>query len=191
MEVKIKNMVCNRCIMAVKQIFQDGGIKVSKIRLGVVETYDEINDTILNKINENLKNVGFEIINDSGTRLIEQIKTTVIDYVYQNEWEEKRNLSDFIVDKIHLDYSYLSSLFSSVESVTIEKYFINLKIERVKKLILYDHKPLTEIAWELGFSSVAHLSGQFKKVTGYSPSYFKMLKEQKLSSLNDGLDSLK
>lgn len=191
MVVKIKNMVCDRCITAVKQVFQKAGVIVERVQLGEVETCNEIDDSILNVIDENLKINGFEIINDSKSRLIDLIKATVTDYIYQNLWDEKRNFSEFLVDKVNLDYSYLSSLFSPVEGITIEQYLIHLKIERVKELMVYDQKSLSEIAWEMGYSSVAHLSGQFKKVTGYSPSYFKMLKEQKLSSLNDGLDSLK
>lgn len=178
-------MVCNRCILVVEQIFQKAGVKLNYIRLGAVETSEEVNGSKLKEIDENLKNVGFEIINDSKSRLIEQIKATAVDYVYQNKWDEKLNFSDYLVDKINFDYSYLSTLFSSIEGTTIEKYLINLKIERVKELIVYDQKNLSEIAWEMGYSSIAHLSGQFKRITGFSPSYFKDMKEQKRKSIND------
>ncbi|MDT8394588.1 MAG: AraC family transcriptional regulator [Bacteroidales bacterium] len=185
MKLSIKNMVCNRCIMVVEQTFQEAGVKLDNIQLGSVETSEELNDSAIKRIDEDLKKVGFELINDSKRRLIEQIKTTAIDYAYQNRWDERHNFSDYLVDKLHLDYSYLSSIFSSVEGSSIEKYLINLKIERVKELLVYDEKTLSEIAWELGYSSVAHLSGQFKRVTGFSASHFKQIKEQKRKSIND------
>ena len=185
MVINIKNMVCNRCIMVVSQIFKETGIKVENVQLGKVTTKEEVNPDKLNQINEKLKNVGFEIINDSKRRLIEKIKTATIDYVYHYDGENKMNFSEYLIDRLNLDYPYLSTLFSSVEGTTIEKHLINLKIERVKELLVYDEKTLSEIAWELGYSSVAHLSGQFKKVTGFTPSYFKKLGEQKRKSIND------
>lgn len=185
MDINIKNMVCNRCIMVVSQIFNEAGIKVENIQLGKVETTEEVDADKLDQTNEKLKTVGFEIINDSKRRLIENIKTATIDYVYDHEGEHKINFSEYLVDKLHLDYPYLSTLFSSVEGTTIEKHLINLKIERVKELLVYDEKTLSQIAWELGYSNVAHLSGQFKKITGFTPSYFKKLGEQKRKSIND------
>ena len=185
MDINIKNMVCNRCIMAVSQIFNEAEIKVENVQLGKVETTDEVDPDKLDEVNEKLKSVGFEIINDSKRRLIEKIKTATIDYVYQHEGEHKMNFSEYLINKLNLDYPYLSTLFSSVEGTTIEKYLISLKIERVKELLVYDEKTLSEIAWELGYSSVSHLSGQFKKVTGFTPSYFKKLREQKRKSIND------
>lgn len=185
MDINIKNMVCNRCIMVVSQIFNEAEINVENVQLGKVETAEEVAPDKLDEINEKLKSVGFEIINDSKRRLIEKIKTATIDYVYHHEGENKLNFSEYLTDKLNLDYPYLSSLFSSVEGTTIEKHLISLKIERVKELLVYDEKTLSEIAWELGYSSVAHLSGQFKKVTGFTPSYFKKLGEQKRKSIND------
>jgi AraC family transcriptional regulator len=185
MDINIKNMVCNRCIMAVSQIFNEAGIKVEKIQLGKVETTEEVDPDKLDYLNSRLESVGFEIIHDSKRRLIEKIKTATIDYVYQHSGENKINFSDYLVDKLNLDYPYLSTLFSSVEGTTIEKHLINLKIERVKELLVYDEKTLSEIAWELGYSSVSHLSGQFKKITGFTPSYFKKLREQRRKSIND------
>ena len=185
MDINIKNMVCNRCIMAVSQIFDNEGIKVEHIQLGKVKTSKEIEPEKLEHIGEKLKKVGFEIIHGSKSRIIEEIKTISIDYIYQHNGENEMNFSDYLTNKLNLDYPYLSSLFSSVEGTTIEKHLINLKIERVKELLVYDEKTLSEIAWELGYSSVAHLSGQFKKVTGFTPSYFKKLGEEKRKSLND------
>jgi len=185
MDVQIKNMVCNRCIMVVSQIFNDEGIEVEHIQLGKVTTAETIEPDKLERISQKLNRVGFEIIHDSKRRIIEKIKTLSIDYVYQHKGENEINFSEYLSGKINLDYPYLSSLFSSVEGTTIEKHLINLKIERVKELLVYDEKTLSEIAWELGYSSVAHLSGQFKKVTGFTSSYFKNLGEQKRKSLND------
>ena len=178
-------MVCNRCIMVVSQIFNEAEVKVESVQLGKVETTEEVDPDKLDQIDEKLKSVGFEIINDSKRRLIEKIKTATIDFVYHHDGEKEMNFSEYLTDILNLDYPYLSSLFSSVEGTTIEKHLINLKIERVKELLVYDEKTLSEIAWELGYSSVAHLSGQFKKVTGFTPSYFKKLGEQKRKSIND------
>ncbi len=185
MDINIKNMVCSRCIMVVSQIFNEAGIDVGNIQLGLVKTTQEVTPKELEQLNKKLQGVGFEIINDSKKRLIENIKTITIDYVYNYTGESKINFSEYLVNKLHLDYPYLSSLFSSVEGSTIEKYLINLKIERVKEFLVYDEKTLSEIALEMGYSSVAHLSGQFKKITGFTPSYFKKLGEQKRKSIND------
>jgi len=185
MDINIKNMVCNRCIIAVSQIFDEEGIEVESVRLGEIKTSEEIEPQKLERISRKLNKVGFEIIQDSKRRIIENIKTISIDYVFQHKEDNKLNFSDYLVGKLNLDYPYLSSLFSSVEGTTIEKYLIHLKIERVKELLVYDEKTLSEIAWDLGYSSVAHLSGQFKKVTGFTPSYFKKLGEQKRKSIND------
>lgn len=185
MDIHIKNMVCQRCVMVVSEIFNEAGIAVEKVQLGKVKTTDQVNDETLQKLNKQLKSVGFEIINDAKSRLIEKIRNACIDYVYRHNGEHEENFSEYLTRRLNLDYPYLSSLFSAVEGTTIEKHLINLKIERVKELLVYDEKTLSEIAWELGYSSVAHLSGQFKKVTGFTPSYFKKLGEQKRSSIDD------
>ena len=185
MDIHIKNMVCDRCVMVVSTIFKEAGIDNANVQLGKVTVENPIDSEIFKQVDIRLKEVGFEIIHDSKSRLIEQIKTLAVDYVYQNKWDEKLSFSDYLVDKLHLNYPYLSTLFSSVEVSTIEKYLINLKIERVKELLVYDEKTLNEIAWEMGYSSVGHLSGQFKRITGFSPSYFKNMKEQKRKSIND------
>jgi len=185
MDINIKNMVCNRCIMVVSQIFDEEEIKTEHIQLGKVKTSEEVVPEKLERVSKKLNKVGFEIIHDSKRRLIEKIKTATIDYVYHHSGENKMNFSEYLTNKLHLDYPYISTLYSSIEGTTIEKHLINLKIERVKELLVYDEKTLSEIAWELGYSSVAHLSGQFKKVTGLSPSYFKKLGEQKRKSIND------
>lgn len=185
MDISIKNMVCNRCNMVVSQIFEKAGIKTESIQLGKVKTADEVSPDELEQLNESLKSMGFEIIDDSKSRLIEAIKTITIDYVYHHSGENSTNFSDYLTGKLNLVYPYLSSLFSSVEGTTIEKYMINLKIERVKELLVYDEKTLSEIAYEMGYSSVAHLSEQFKKITGFTPTYFKNLREQNRKPIHD------
>jgi len=185
MDINIKNMVCQRCVMVVSQIFDKAGIEVENIQLGKVTTTGEVADEKLEQIDGALKNAGFEIINDTKSRLIEGIKNACIEYVYRHNGEHEMNFSEFLTRRLNLDYPYLSSLFSSVVGTTIEKHLISLKIERAKELLVYDEKTLSEIAWELGYSSVAHLSGQFKKVTGFTPSYFKKLGEQKRNSIDE------
>jgi len=185
MDIYIKNMVCSRCVMAVSEIFREAGFPNANVRLGKVSVDGAVDQEKLNLLNNKLNAVGFEIINDGKSRLIEQIKKLTIDFVYNKTKEELHvNFSDFLSDKLNLDYNYLSTLFSSVEGTTIEKHLIHLKIERVKELLVYDEKTLSEIAYEMGYSSVAHLSGQFKKVTGFTPSYFRKLGEQKRKSID-------
>ena len=184
MRIHIKNMVCNRCIMVVSNIFQEAGIIDTNILLGKVTTKDAIPEEILEFINIRLKKVGFEIISDHTSQLIEQVKNIAIDFVYNRKENFKVNFSDYLADKVNLDNNYVSTLFSSIEGTTIEKYFINLKIEHVKELLVYDEKTLSEIAFELGYSSVAHLSGQFKKVTGLTPSHFKEIGDCKHKTID-------
>jgi len=172
MDIHIKNMVCDRCVMVVSTIFKEAGIDNANVQLGKVTVENPIDSEIFKQVVIRLKQVGFETINDSKSQLTEQIKTLAVDYVYQNKWDEKLNFSDYLVDRLHLDYPYLSTLFSSVEVSTIE-------------LLVYDEKTLSEIAWEMGYSSVGHLSGQFKRITGFRPSYFKNMKEQKRKPIND------
>ncbi len=140
MDINIKNMVCNRCIMAVSQIFNEAGINVESVQLGKVKTTEEVDPDKLDYLNSRLESVGFEIIHDSKRRIIEKIKTATIDFVYHPSAKNKMNFSEYLIDKLHLDYPYLSTLYSSVEGTTIEKHLINLKIERVKELLVYDKK---------------------------------------------------
>ncbi|HET6768010.1 MAG TPA: AraC family transcriptional regulator [Chitinophagaceae bacterium] len=177
MELNIKNMVCARCIKTVLGIFQQAGADVRNIKLGSVETSNELETERLNTIRQNLANEGFELLDDQKMKLIEQIKNEIINLVHYGELDElKVNLSTLLSGKLHKDYNYLSTLFSSVESTTIEQYFILQKIEKVKELLVYDELSLSQIAFKLGYSSVAHLSNQFKKVTGFTPSEFKKQK---------------
>lgn len=180
MNFYIKNMVCNRCIMVVRQVFESLDYPPVHISLGEVETATPIENDELDSLREKLTGFGFELIDDTKSQLIEKIKILVIELIrYKNEVEMKVNYSAYIESKLNKDYNYLSNLFSDVTGVTIEKYIINQKIERVKELLVYDELTLSEIAWKLGYSSVSALSAQFKKVTGLTPKHFKHIKDDK------------
>lgn len=171
--------------MVVSGIFRDAGFHDAEVQLGRVLVNGTIPSEKLKLIEKQLKIVGFETINDSKSRIIENLKNSAIDLIYNFPADSKVNYSDYLSDKLCLDYNYLSTLFSSVEGTTIEKYMASLKIERVKELLVYDEKTLSQIADDMGYSSVAHLSGQFKKVTGFTPTYFKKLGEQKRKSIDE------
>ncbi|AYM99619.1 helix-turn-helix domain-containing protein [Chryseobacterium sp. 3008163] len=181
----IKNMVCNRCIMVVQNELDKLDLSAISIKLG--EVVFEKEPTIEEKQNlaEALSVLGFEMIDDKKSRMIEQIKNVIIDLVHHKDNDAKTNLSDILSEKLNHDYNYLSNLFSEVESTTIEKYFIAQKIERVKELLVYDELSLSEIAFQLNYSSVAYLSNQFKKTTGLTPSHFKQIKEDKRKPLDE------
>jgi AraC-like DNA-binding protein len=181
----IKNMVCNRCIMVVQNELDKLGLSVKHIKLGEVVLNDEPKPEEKKKLEEALSVLGFEMIDDKKGRIIEKIKNTIIELVHHQDNDAKTNLSDILSNKLHQDYNYLSNLFSEVEGTTIEKYFIAQKIERVKELLVYDELSLSEIAFQLNYSSVAYLSNQFKKVTGLTPSYFKQIKEDKRKPLDE------
>lgn len=169
-------MVCNRCIMAVRQVFEKLGHPPVRVVLGEVETAVLIGKTELELLREELVCLGFELIDDTKSRLIEKIKTLVIGMIhYRKEDGLKVNYSAYIESVIGKDYNYLSNLFSEVTGTTIEKYIIHQKIERVKELLVYNEMTLSQIAWELGYSSVSHLSAQFKKVTGLTPGHFRKI----------------
>ena len=171
--------------MVVEQELQKLGINGGKVTLGEVETATEIPKNKLEKLRNNLTAVGFELLGNSKQQLIEKIKNIIVKRVHYSEEEKQYNLSGILSKTLHKDYSYLSGLFSEVEGVTIEKYIINQKIEKVKELIIYDELNITEIAWKMNYSSVAHLSNQFKKVTGLTPSHFRQLKDKRRSSIED------
>jgi len=180
----IKNMVCNRCIMVVQQVFENLGYPPVRISLGEVETANPILYDELDKLRKTLVGYGFELIDDIKSQLIEKIKTVVVQSVHHNHEDMKVNYSKYIESNLNRDYAYLSSLFSEVEGTTIEKYIINQKIEQVKELLVYDELTLSEIADQMGYSNVAYLSNQFKKVTGLTPSHFKQVKENKRNPLD-------
>ncbi len=180
----IRNMVCNRCIMVVRQLYESMGYPPVHIELGEVETEHPLNETDLEKLKAALVGYGFEMIDDTTSVLIEKIKTLIIDMVHYKDEPIHENYSTYIESKLRKDYNYLSNLFSDVTGTTIEKYIILQKIERVKELLVYDELTLSEIAYELGYSSVAYLSGQFKKVTGLTPGHFKQIGEKKRKPLD-------
>lgn len=184
-------MVCSRCCLAVKDILNKMGLSSLSVNLGEVDFADyygeKLSDEIGNLLSEELKALGFSILNNKKSKLIEDIKISCLDYIAQTEQAGKKVLSAHISSTIGLEYNYLSNLFSVVEGITIEQYYIRLRIEKVKELLLYGDKTLQEIAFLLGYSSVAHLSGQFKKITGLTPSYFRTLKNQKLRLFLDKL----
>jgi AraC-like DNA-binding protein len=178
-------MVCSRCIMVVKFELEKLGYIHSSVNLGEVDLNETITDIQKLEIEKNLKKFGFELIDDKKSRTINKIKTLIIDLVQNRHNDLRTNLSDYLSDQIHQDYNTLSNLFSDVEHTTIEKYFISQKIEKVKELIIYDELSLSEIAYALNYSSVSHLSHQFKKVTGFSPTHFKTIKAKKRRKIED------
>ena len=186
----IKNMVCNRCIMVVRQELERQGLHPEKVTLGEVTISEEkLSDDQHNKLDAALVNLGFERIDDRKARLIESIKNKIIQIIHHSEKVDlKVNWSTLLSDEMHYEYNYLSNLFSSVEGVTLEQYIIKQKIEKVKELLFYDELSLSEIADKLGYSSVAHLSGQFKKITGFTPS--EMKKSRDIDQNRKPLDSV-
>ncbi len=170
-------MVCNRCIMAVESLFKDLGFTDYKVAMGTVSLDVEgLDKKTLDQIRDNLRKLGFELLDDKKSQLIEAIKNTVVKIIHQgNLADQKINWSDIIAKEVKQDYKYLSQLFSAVEGITLEHYIILQKIEKVKELIVYNELTISEITWKLGYSSVAHLSNQFHKVTGMRPKTFKLL----------------
>ena len=178
-------MVCNRCILVVKNELEKLGFQTLSISLGEVELKNDLSETEKTSLDNHLKTFGFELIDDKKSRLIGQIKSSIIEIIHQNNSELKSNLSDYLSSKLHHDYTYLSNLFSEVEGTTIEKHFIAQKIEKVKELLVYDELSLSEIAYQMNYSSVGYLSNQFKKVTGLTPTHYKNIKEIKRKPLDE------
>ena len=173
----IKNMVCPRCITTVKEAFNDLNIDITAIQLGEVTTMAEINDAQKELLKESLLSKGFELLEDNNSRLIGQIKSTIIDQIHYESATLVVNFSTLLAEKLNHDYTYLSKLFSSVEGTTIERYIVKQKIEKVKELLFYDQLTLSEIAFRMNYSSAAHLSAQFKKETGMTATVFKKLRK--------------
>lgn len=176
-ELHIRNMVCPRCIMVVKQTLEELGLEVLEVELGeAIVVPDPTVDEEM--IDEKLGEYGFELVRGRNQQVVEQIKTSLIQYVQQlEEQEEPPKVSDYLSEKLHQNYSSLSSMFSEQEDTTIEKYLIHLKIERVKELLSYGEMTLSEIAWKLNYSSVAYLSNQFKQITGMSVTDYKKARD--------------
>jgi AraC-like DNA-binding protein len=172
----IKNMVCNRCIRVVREEMERAGYGVADIELGRVEILHEDEEIDRENIARVLEENGFELLEDKNKKLVDVVKTAIISKIHHGDIaDEKIVWSEYLAEKTGHDYKYLSRLFSTLEGVTIEHYVILQKVEKVKELIVYNDLSLSEIAWKLGYSSVAHLSGQFKSITGMTPSAFKDL----------------
>jgi len=185
MDLYIKNMVCPRCIAAVEELLQEQGISFTKVDLGYAVLAGELTDAQVSKVETGLKKMGFELLDDKRKQLVEQVKNTIVRSVHHtSDAFQKRNLSDILSEELGQDYKYISTVFSEITGTTIEKFQIRHKIERVKELIVYDQLSLKEIAFQTGYSSEAYLSNQFKKVTGFTPSYFKKIAEQKRVSID-------
>lgn len=178
-------MVCNRCILVVQNELDRMEIPAKSVKLGEVILEEAPTEEQLSSLTRTLESLGFELIDDKKSRIIERIKTIIIELVHHRDNDYKSNLSDVLSMQLNHDYNYLSNLFSEVEGTTIEKYFIAQKIEKVKELLVYDELSLSEIAYRLNYSSVAYLSNQFKKVTGLSPSHFKQIRADKRKPLDE------
>lgn len=170
----VKNMVCDRCIMIVQQQLENFGFKIDEISLGKIDVEPSPDADQLQSIGKALGNLGFELINKEKDQLVEQIKTQIINLIHYSDLNGiQQSITHLIADKLNKDYAYLSRLFSEIEGITIEKYIIQQKIEKVKELLEYGELNLNEIAYKMGYSSSAHLSAQFKLVTGLTPSKYK------------------
>ena len=172
-KIRVGNMVCDRCISAVSLILERLEIKNASVEMGSVSMERPLTSVEEIQLENELNKAGFVIVREHAAQLTEQIKNTVIQFVYNINEHENTNLSTYIQQQIKLEYNYLSTVFSSFEGTTIEKFSITLKIERVKEMLEPGDKTLSQIAFEMGYSSAAHLSAQFKKITGFSPSRYK------------------
>ena len=185
MKLFIKNMVCNRCKLAVQNLLDENKFQYSLIQLGEVELNEQPTEKQSAALKTGLQKIGFELLGDSKQKIIEKIKTLIIESVHYGKGDDRYKLSEVLSSKLRKDYSYLSHLFSEVEGTTIEKYFINQKIEKAKELLVYNEESLTGIAYSLGYKNVAHLSAQFKQVTGLTPSHFKNLGAKQRKTIDE------
>ncbi len=183
MKLYVKYMVSLRCKMMVKEELKKLGLHYVIIDLGMVEVLEDITETQRESLRENLLASGLVLLDNKKSILIEKIKSVIIDLIHYSDEMPKMNYSDYISEKLGYDYTYLANIFSEVKGITIQQFIIIHKIEKVKELLLYDELNLTEIAYKLHYSSVAHLSNQFKKITGLSPSFYKQLKQRRQDNL--------
>lgn len=177
-------MVCDRCKMVVRSEFDKLGIPLHSVELGEVDTVSEVDSTQKEQLSRQLNLLGFELIDDKRVRIVTKIKSLIIELIYNPDERIKVNLSGYLSEALHQDYSTLSKLFSEAENTTIEKYYIFQKIERVKELLTYNELTLSEITLKLDYSSIAYLSKQFKDVTGYTPSQYKKLQLKNRKTLD-------
>ncbi|MFD2285143.1 helix-turn-helix domain-containing protein [Pedobacter petrophilus] len=185
MILHIKNMVCNRCKMVVKAELEQLGFNPVSVKLGEVILSENIFPADKAKIAERLNRFGFELLEDKKTQLVEQVKTSIINLIHYAEEPLKINLSAHLSVQLNIEYHQLSAVFSEAENQTIEKYFIAQKVEKAKEMLTYGELTLSEIAFQLNYSSVAHLSAQFKKVTGLTPSAYKAETSNKRKTLDE------
>jgi AraC-like DNA-binding protein len=178
-------MVCIRCKMVVKDALTKLNIHYRNVDLGEADTFEDLDPEQVEQFKTTLLYFGLELMDDKKSVLIQKIKNVIIELVHYSEEPLSINLSDYLAEKLGHNYTYLANLFSEVQGITIEKYYIAHKIERVKELLVYNEQNLTEIAWMMHYSSVGHLSSQFKRVTGLTPSYFKKMKEKRRNMLED------
>jgi len=178
-------MVCIRCKMVVKDELTKLGLQYRSVELGEAKLFESITPEHREKFRASLLKFGLELMDDKKAILIQKIKTIIIELVHYSEEPLAINLSAFLADQLHHDYTYLANLFSEVQGTSIEKFLISHKVERVKELLVYNELTLTEIAYKMHYSSVAHLCTQFKKVTGLTPSHFKTLKNKRRLMLED------
>ncbi len=183
--VFIKSMVCNRCKLVISQLFKDFNLPPIEINLGEIILEREPTKTEIDSIIPRLKQFGFELITDNRAKIVVKIKSLLIGLLESDTFDLKIKVSDYLSSNVHYEYNYLSSLFSEIEDTTIEKYFIQLKIEKIKELIECDELNLGEISYKMGYSSSAHLTNQFKQVTGMTPSHYKSLNENNRKSLDE------
>lgn len=185
MKLYIKYMVSLRCKLLVKEELKNLGIHYVIVDLGMVEILEDITLDQREKLKENLLKSGLELLDDKKSILIEKIKNVIVEMIHYSDEIPAVNYSEYISEKLGYDYTYLANTFSEVKGITIQQFIINHKIEKVKELLLYDELNLTEISYKLHYSSVAHLSNQFKKITGLSPSFYKQLKQKRKGNLEN------
>jgi AraC-like DNA-binding protein len=184
MKIYIKYMVTIRCKMVVQSELKKLGLHYTTVELGEAETVEDISPGQMALLDVALRKTGLELMDDQKSILVERIKAIIIEQVHYNDEQLKVNLSEYLSEKLNHSYSFLANLFSEVKGITIENFFLAHKIEKVKELLVYDELSLTEIAYRLYYSSVAHLSNQFKKMTGLTPSHFKNLKHKRRRTLD-------
>ncbi|WP_373496426.1 helix-turn-helix domain-containing protein [Aquiflexum sp.] len=185
MKIYVKNMACQSCVAIVKEALDELEIVCVKVGMGEIETKADVSDELKLELNKKIRKVGLELLEKKQGVLIEKIRKVIIDYVHHSDDKPNVNFSTLLSEELDLSYTYLSNFFSEVEATTIAQYLISVKIERVKEMIILEEYNLSEIAYKLHYSSAAHLSNQFKKITGLSPSHFKKLKEKRRIAIQD------
>lgn len=183
MKTYIRNMACESCKILVKDALDEMGISPVKVELGEIETKEDLSEKEKKILNSKIKKAGLELIEKKQGVLIEKIRKVIIDYVFDSDRKSNLKFSTLLSKELNHSYAYLANFFSEIEAITIEQYIIALKVERIKELLVFGDQTISEIAYQLNYSSVAHLSSQFKKATGLTPTHFKKLKEKRRSTI--------